>query len=368
METNDVFLHSFLPVLPAHHLPQNKILDWTMKAHERTLELLGAHDPEKLEKLRHYFLDDDQIQSRWYECDDIDERWNQHSVYELSKDHPHGRSISERHEFYDERVQEVFGKIYATEKIPEHLIHVTCTGYVSPSPGQKFFSHLQTRPEITHAYHMGCYAALPAVRIGEALVKGRDLEVDIVHTEMCSIHLDPEDIGPEQMVVQSLFADGHVKYRLSQETSLPSLKLLATHEEIVPESAGDMTWVPGPYGMKMTLSKEVPWKIAMSLHPFLMKLYQKAGYTEAELLKRAIFAIHPGGPKIVSGIQGLLKLSHEQVNASRKVLFERGNMSSATLPHVWNEILLDPPEKGTPVVTMAFGPGLTMIGAVFEVN
>lgn len=368
METNDVFLHSFLPVYPAHHLSQNRILDWTMKAHERTLKLLGSHDPEKLESLRRYFLDEEQIHSRWYECEDIDEKWNEHSIYQLSGEHPHGVEISERHEFFDKRVQEIFSKIYPKEEIPDHLIHVTCTGYVSPSPPQKFFSGLSRRPELTHAYHMGCYASLPAVRLGEALVKGRDLDVDIVHTEMCSIHLDPKDIGPEQMVVQSLFADGHVKYRLSSEKTGPSLKLITIHEEIVPDSADDMTWVPGPYGMKMTLSKEVPWKIATRLHPFLLKLYEKAGYTEEELRKKAVFAIHPGGPKIVTGIQALLHLSDDQVCASRKVLYERGNMSSATLPHVWHEILQDPPEKGTPVVAMAFGPGLTMIGAVFEVG
>lgn len=368
METNAVYLHSFVPVFPAHQLKQNQILDWTMKAHARTLQLLGAHDPEKLEKLRHYLIDEDQISSRWYECEDINEDWEDHQIYRLSAETPHGEGISGRHEFYAQRVQEIFSGLYAREKIPDHLIHVTCTGYVSPSPPQKFFAGLAERPELTHAYHMGCYASLPAVRMGEALVKGRGLEVDIVHTELCSIHLDPVDIGPEQMVVQSLFADGHIKYHLSQEKSGPSLKLLSLHEELIPESAGDMTWVPGPYGMKMTLSKEVPWKIAMRLHPFLKRLYEKAGYTEEDLVKRAVFAIHPGGPKIVSGIQRLLKLSDEQVKMSRKVLFERGNMSSATLPHVWNEILRDPPEKGTPVVAMAFGPGLTMIGAVFEVR
>ena len=339
-----------------------------MKAHERTLQLLGAHDPVKLESLRRYFLDEDQIRSRWYECDDVNDRWDEHSIYKISQESPHGKETSERHAFFDARVQEIFSEIYQKEKVPDHLIHVTCTGYISPSPPQKFFSAQDVRPEITHAYHMGCYASLPAVRLGEALVKGRGLDVDIVHTEMCSIHLDPEDIGPEQMVVQSLFADGHVKYRLSPEKYGTSLKLLAVHEEIVPESAGDMTWVPGPFGMKMTLSKEVPWKIAAKLHPFLLKLYEKAGFTEEELVKRAVYAIHPGGPKIVSGIQALLQLSDEQVKMSRKVLFERGNMSSATLPHVWNEILRDPPEKGTPVVAMAFGPGLTMIGAVFEVS
>lgn len=338
-----------------------------MKAHEKALKLLGAHDPEKLESLRRFFLDENQIQSRRYECNDIDENWDDHSIYSIAEASPHGKDIAERHNFFDKRAREIFNEIYTQEKIPDHLIHVTCTGYLSPSPAQKFFADRAQRPEITHAYHMGCYASLPAVRLGEGLVKGRNLEVDIIHTEMCSLHMDPELITPEQIVVQSLFADGHMKYRLSPANDGVSLRLLSTHEELVPESAGDMTWVPGPYGMKMTLSKEVPYKIAFRLLPFLESLSQSAGYQFDELQKKAIFAIHPGGPKIVTGIQQLLDLSDEQVQASRKVLFERGNMSSATLPHVWHEIIKGNPEKGTPVVAMAFGPGLTMIGAIFEV-
>lgn len=368
METNNVFLHSFLPVFPSHHLPQDQLVNWTMKAHEKALQLLGAHDPEKLEALRRFFVDPEQISSRWYECDDIDENWNEHRIYSLNEATPHGRDISDRHDFYDQRAQEIFSEIYQKAGLPDHLIHVTCTGYISPSPAQKFFAGKSGGPELTHAYHMGCYASLPAVRMAEAFVRGRSLAVDVVHTEMCSLHMDPELIDPEQIVVQSLFADGHIKYRLSPESEGRSLRLLSTLEELVPESAGDMTWVPGPHGMKMTLSKEVPFKIAMRLGPFLGRLCERAGFTLEEMQKKAIFAIHPGGPKIVSGIQKLLQLSDEQVSASRKVLFERGNMSSATLPHVWNEILKENPEKGTPVVAMAFGPGLTMIGAVFEVK
>jgi predicted naringenin-chalcone synthase len=368
METNDVYLHSFRPVFPKYHLEQNEILDWTMKAHQRAHELLGAHDSEKLEKLRRFFLDDEQIRSRWYECDDVNENWDTHSIYRINETAPQGTDISQRNEFFDKRAQEIFRELYERAEVPDHLIHVTCTGYISPSPAQKFFSAQAERPEITHAYHMGCYASVPAVRLGQALVQGRGLNVDIVHTEMCSLHMDPELVSPDQMVVQSLFADGHVRYRLSPEKQERSLKLLATYEELVPDSVGDMTWMPGPYGMKMTLSKDVPMKIATSLHSYLKKLSAAAEKDLSLLLKTAIFAVHPGGPKIVSGIQVLLGLSDEQVGASKKVLFERGNMSSATLPHVWDEILKSHPEKGTPVVALAFGPGLTIIGAVFEVT
>jgi predicted naringenin-chalcone synthase len=66
-------------------------------------------------------------------------------------------------------------------------------------------------------------------------------------------------------------------------------------------------------------------------------------------------------------VQKLFKLNDEQIASSRAVLFERGNMSSATLPHIWAKILADAGvSPGTHVVSLAFGPGLTVTGALFE--
>ncbi|HTU82947.1 MAG TPA: 3-oxoacyl-[acyl-carrier-protein] synthase III C-terminal domain-containing protein, partial [Candidatus Acidoferrales bacterium] len=60
-------------------------------------------------------------------------------------------------------------------------------------------------------------------------------------------------------------------------------------------------------------------------------------------------------------------VTEPQVAISRQVLFEHGNMASATAPHIWQRIV-DSPDiaPGTKVISMAFGPGLTVIGALFE--
>jgi len=188
--------------------------------------------------------------------------------------------------------------------------------------------------------------------------------VDVVHTEICSLHMNPSDHRPEQLVVQSLFADGHARYTVSQKKTGPAFRLLALHEKLLAGSAGDMEWMPAPWGMKMTLSREVPVKIKGAVREFLVALLKKSGLTLSEALRDAVFAVHPGGPKIIDSVQECLELGHCQVAASRLVLLERGNMSSATLPHVWDQIAM---RKDTvPVVSLAFGPGLTMFGGVFQ--
>jgi predicted naringenin-chalcone synthase len=128
-----------------------------------------------------------------------------------------------------------------------------------------------------------------------------------------------------------------------------------------------MTWVLSEWGFRMTLSREVPDKIAAALPGFLERLLESAGETPQARRDQIIFAIHPGGPKIIDSVQKLFKLNDDQIASSRAVLFERGNMSSATLPHIWAKILDDDGVRpGTHVVSLAFGPGLTVAGALFK--
>lgn len=68
------------------------------------------------------------------------------------------------------------------------------TGYLSPSAAQLLVVEKgwQQRTRVTHAYHMGCYAALPAIRIGSGFLTSTThlgYRVDIAHTEL--LHLAP---------------------------------------------------------------------------------------------------------------------------------------------------------------------------------
>jgi predicted naringenin-chalcone synthase len=80
-----------------------------------------------------------------------------------------------------------------------------------------------------------------------------------------------------------------------------------------------------------------------------------------------VFAVHPGGPKIIDRVRQVLELTDVQVQTSRDVLFDHGNMSSATLPHIWMRLAADEGvAPGTLVASLAFGPGLTVCGGLFR--
>ena len=64
---------------------------------------------------------------------------------------------------------------------------------------------------------------------------------------------------------------------------------------------------------------------------------------------------------MIESTAGALGLDGDRVHHSQEVLRERGNMSSTTLPHIWDRIAQDPAvEDGDLVCSVAFGPGLTV--------
>jgi predicted naringenin-chalcone synthase len=166
------------------------------------------------------------------------------------------------------------------------------------------------------------------------------------------------------LVSQSLFADGCIKYTVNQQTDLPHFSSSQIHEEILPHSQESMTWKAGSDGFEMFLAKEIPVHIKRGLQDYLERLCLKTK-TPLSALKNAIYAVHPGGPKILKYIQELLGLEDHQMAHSRQIFESCGNMSSATLPHIWEIILNDEKVSSqTNVVNLAFGPGLTIAGSI----
>jgi predicted naringenin-chalcone synthase len=377
---NPVYLHHFCEIKPPNRMSQDVLLQWLIHVHIEAEKLKTQINDDAvyitLKKLfDRYAVKDKQISQRYFECEDMfssDRKMAE--VYRIDEQNPNGVDIEKRTQFFAKKALGVLQKMYPKDQkqnLPEHLIHVTCTGYISPSAPQRIVTEdFWTKDTgITHAYHMGCYAALPAIRIAEGLVRGKvDFTADVVHTEMCGLHMNPLAQTPEQMVVQTLFADGHMKYSVSSQNSEKgrSFKLLTIKEKIVKDSHQDMSWIPTPWGMQMNLSRDVPQKIKNELKSFFNEMIAECDFSLSDV-SQATFAIHPGGPKIIDAVQEVFVLSELQVAESKKILFERGNMSSATLPHVWNEILQKELVVGTKVISFAFGPGLTIFGSVFEV-
>jgi alkylresorcinol/alkylpyrone synthase len=291
------------------------------------------------------------------------------------------KNIYARHESYALIAEDCLERMFSGIEIaPDDLIHVTCSGYLAPSPVERMAvkkGWLSTT--VTNSYHMGCYGAFPAIRMAHGFLASSQIvgfpaknRVDIVHTEILSAHADAGDVTPEGIITKTLFADGFIKYSAVTENELKGrglvgLKVLAFAEHLLADSSNDMTWTPGPHCFKMSLSFMVPVRIKSTVKKFVNDLLERAGINYSQERERLVFAIHPGGPKIIEHLQSELNLSDEQVELSKKIFLENGNMSSATVPHILKAIIDEPyVPLGARIVAIGFGPGLTASGLVLQ--
>ncbi len=378
-------LSNFSVQRPRYQIEQGRALHWLGQIHaaaQATIESqkvpLRDGFAERVHKLiARCACGPTQIGTRGHVCPDLGSTdFENSTLYDVTR-HPRGLGTEARSRLFAEIVNDYFEREFANEsEAPSELLHVTCTGYVAPSGAQRLVASKGwgDRTQVTHAYHMGCYAAFPAIRLAAGLLSlprahtaSAARRADIAHTELCTLHLDPSEHSAEQLVVQSLFSDGFVRYSVSSSEAGPGLEVLASSEQILPDSAESMGWACGDFGMSMTLARDVPERISVALRAFVAELFAKSELGLAEGLRESVVAVHPGGPKIIDRVRDVLELREAQVEASRAVLFEYGNMSSATLPHVWQRVLADSSVPvGSTILSLAFGPGLTVCGGLFR--
>lgn len=371
---NMSFLTDFESVRPWYEASQADTLEWILAAHFKAESANPNTDIDHFHKtlrtlLYHVACKPPQIEKRGHSIRDaLHRNWSEMDIYTLDA-FPQGIPLEKRMEVYKRIVDPLFETLYEKcDTPPHHLIHVSCTGYISPSAPQRLVSKRGwgNKTTITHAYHMGCYGSIPALRMGTGYLSHRE-KADIVHTEVCSIHGNPTLHTVDQLIGQSLFADGFIKYSVSNKAKNSALKILAIHEEVIPSSLEAMTWTLTEWNFRLSLSKEIPSLIANTLKKHLDVLCQKGKCMPSDLISSSIFAVHPGGPKILQQVQDLLGCADHQLHHSRQVLKAYGNMSSATLPHIWHAICQDASiAEGTKIISFAFGPGLFLGSVLLE--
>lgn len=249
-----------------------------------------------------------------------------------------------------------------------HLVTCSCTGFESPGVDLDLVDALSLPLSVarTHVGFMGCHGAFNALRVAEAFVAARPDSVPlVVCVELCSLHFRYGGQA-DAIVSNAIFADGAAALvggsasRARSDRPAP-WRISRAWSGILPDSRDAMAWSIGDHGFEMRLAASVPATIRERLPAALA-----AGLDDAGLVPAAIdaWAVHPGGPRVLSAVEEALGLDAPALADSRGVLEEHGNMSSATILFIL-ERLLRGPSRG-PCVAMAFGPGLTAEFALLE--
>jgi len=242
-----------------------------------------------------------------------------------------------------------------------HLVVVTCTGFFAPGLDLAIARQLALSPTIgrTIIGFMGCSAAFNGLRTAHQIVRGQPgARVLVVCVELCSLHIQP-NADREHLIAASLFADGASAAVVgTPQTHQDNLFLLDNfHTEVKPDTNDEMVWQIGNHGFTLRLSPQIPKHLAQVAPDALRSLFPEEAVD--------FWAIHPGGPAILDRMVEVFALDPAQIEASRTVLRRYGNLSSATILFVLDELRRTLAEtshrdKAQSGVAMAFGPGLVI--------
>ncbi|MCT0208058.1 type III polyketide synthase [Synechococcus sp. CS-1332] len=251
-----------------------------------------------------------------------------------------------------------------------HLVTVSCSGFKAPGVDLALMAALPLDAGLarTHVGFMGCHGALNGLRVAAAFTAAEpEACVLLCAVELCSLHLQ-YGWDAERIVANTLFADGAAALVVTGEppaegapAKAPLGRWIASGSLLVPDSAEAMSWEIGDHGFAMGLSPQVPDLIGAHLRPWLEGWLAGHGLTPAAI---ASWAVHPGGPRILSAVTKGLGLDPELIEPSRSVLRDYGNMSSPTLLFILERLR----RSGAPgpCLAMAFGPGLCIEVALLE--
>jgi predicted naringenin-chalcone synthase len=249
-----------------------------------------------------------------------------------------------------------------------HIIFASCTGFVNPGPDYHIIRELGLRESVERYTlgFMGCYAAFPALRMAAQFCEANaDAVVLVMCLELCTLHMQNSDT-PDNILANSLFADGAAAAIVSArppEKHHPAYRVEKFTSSLVTSGEADMAWDIGNEGFNIVLSSYVPEIIGSNLRPMLEGILE---HEQLGLEDITEWAVHPGGRAILDKVQQSLALPAEALEASRQVLRDYGNMSSATVLFVLKELLDNAETEQATTCAMAFGPGLTVESAVLE--
>ncbi len=362
------FITAIGTATPPHTLMQTHIADFMVRA-----MAMGDDDARKLRVL----FRASGIETRHSVIEDYG-KVEGFSFYENSKNMEPFPTTKRRLELYRRHalavsIDAVLRCLATTPEIRKdsitHLIVVSCTGMYAPGLDIDLVKALGLNSNIerTSINFMGCYAAFNALKLAEAACSAKPAsKVLIVCTELCTIHFQKEN-SEDNILANALFSDGAAAALVESEprTGL-NLMMESFHCQLAIEGEHDMTWTVGNVGFEMRLSSYVPEFVRGGIKSLTRSLLSKIHKSLPEV---SYFAIHPGGKKILEAIERELGLSREHNKYAYEVLRKYGNMSSATILFVLNELTseLTSADKGKSVLSCAFGPGLTLESMLLKV-
>lgn len=263
------------------------------------------------------------------------------------------------------------------------IIFVTSTGFVAPGIDAKIIDRLGLPRNIARVpvNFMGCAAAMNGLRVAcDHLRAYPHHKALLICLELSSINTVFEG-SLNDIVTHSIFGDGCAAVVLGAcaEDSLDGRIVIKDNFSYLIENTEDgISLGVRDNGITCQLSPRLPSYIESGVAPVINNFLAKHQLQQENI---DLWAIHPGGPRIIEKVQIALGLSDQQVSNSWEILREYGNVLSCAVLFVIERMLKelehsqDSSLPGQSLATdrlpltgiaFSFSPGVGLEGLLFQ--
>lgn len=232
------------------------------------------------------------------------------------------------------------------------------TGVSTPSLDARLANRIGLRPDVVRVplWGLGCAGGVAALNLAADLARAEpDKRFLALALETCSLNFNLNDLSVRAFVATTLFSDGAAAALVRGEDveggRLAALRPGLSHQW--PDSERVMGWDVLDDGLRVVFSRRIPDIVEHELRPVVERYLKREGVAPDR------HAFHPGGTKVLEAYEKALGLDPKQLDVSRSVLREYGNMSSPTVLFVLKETLRRPLAPGETALLAALGPGFT---------
>ena len=239
------------------------------------------------------------------------------------------------------------------------LIFASVTGISSPSIDALLINRMGLPMNIRRApiFGLGCVAGAAGIARAADYVRAYPTQAAaLVSVELCSLTIQRDDLSVANLISSGLFADGSAAVIVTGDgVDATGPSILATRSIFYPDTEEMMGWKVTEKGFRIMLSPKVPALIREHLGHDVDAFLADHGYQRGDVRS---WILHTGGPKVLEATADALNLRNGQLDASWECLKRVGNLSSASVLVVLEDVMRNRrPEPGTLGVLAAMGPG-----------
>jgi alkylresorcinol/alkylpyrone synthase len=243
------------------------------------------------------------------------------------------------------------------------IISVSVTGIACPSIEARLINKLKLPPHIkrTPIFGLGCVAGASGLARAADYVRAYpDQAAILLSVELCSLTWQRDNVSVPNLISSGLFGDGCgavlvAGADLAAELGLEGPTIAASQATFYPETHDVMGWEISEKGFRIVLSADVPTVVKEHLGRNVDDFLTLHGLVRDDI---GSWIMHTGGPKVLEANAEALGLTREDFILSWEALRRAGNLSSASVLMVLNDVMREHrPAKGTRSLLVAMGPG-----------